>query len=343
VTDRVRFGVLGCADIAVRRTIPALLAHPRTELTCVASRDGARARAVADRFGGRATDYAGLLASDNVDTVYLPLPPSLHLRWGLAALGAGKHLFMEKPLATSEPEARQLIAAARANRRLLRENFMFLHHSQHAAVRALIAQGRLGAVRSFDAAFCIPPLKPDNIRYRNDLGGGALLDAGGYPLRAAQLLLGPGLRVAGAVLRVDPESTVDISGQATLVSAEHAVASVAFGFEHAYGSYYRLWGSKARLHLDRAFTPPADHRPVLLRTGQDGEEILTLEPDDQFLRAVGAFADAVLTGRSADDPAERQWCADAVETLRLTDDIRKLAVTVPADRPRSVSEPVPTR
>lgn len=343
VTGQVRFGVLGCADIAWRRTIPAILAHPRTTLTYVASRDTARAGKFADRFGCRAGDYAGLLASDEVDAVYVALPPSLHARWGLAVLGAGKHLYMEKPLATSEAQARELVAAARANRRLLRENFMFLHHSQHAAVRALVAQGKIGAVRSFEGAFCMPPLKPDNIRYRKDLGGGALLDAGGYPLRAAQLMLGPGLRVTGATLRIDPESAVDISGQVTLVSADNAFASVAFGFEHAYGSYYRLWGSDARLHLDRAFTPPADHRPVLRWSGQHGEKTQLLEPDDQFLRAVGTFADAVLAGCSADDPEERRWCADAVETLRLIDDIRGLAVTVPADRPPSGSEPVRAR
>lgn len=332
MTDPVRFGILGCADIAWRRTIPAVLAHPRTALTCVASRDPARARRFADRFGCRATDYAGLLASDDVDVVYVPLPPSLRLRWGLAVLSAGKHLLLEKPLATSAAEARDLVRAARSNRRLLRENFMFLHHAQHEAVHRVVAEGRLGTVRAFDGAFCIPPRPADDIRYRHDLGGGALLDLGVYPLRAAQRLLGPGLRVAGAALRVDPLTAVDISGQATLVSADGVLASVAFGFEHAYSSRYLLWGSKARLDLDRAFTPPADHRPALRLSGPDADETLLLDADDQFLQAVGAFATAVLAGRTADDAEEERWCADAVETLQLTDHVRRCAITVAADR-----------
>ncbi len=343
MTGQLRFGVLGCADIAWRRTIPALLACPQTSVTCVASRDAGRARQFADRFDCRASDYAGLLASDDVDAVYLPLPPSLRLRWGTAVLDAGKHLLMEKPLATTEVEARSLVGAARANHRLLRENFMFLHHSQHAAVRALVAEGRIGSVRGFDGAFCIPPLPPDNIRYRPELGGGALLDVGVYPLRAAQLLLGPGMRVSGAALRVDPTSTVDLSGQATLVSADNVLASVAFGFEHAYGSHYQLWGSQGRLHLDRAFTPPVDHRPALRLSGTDGDETLLLDPDDQFRRAVGAFAAAALAGRTADDAAEQRWCADAVETLRLTDEVRRRADTTTTDRSRSVPEPVRAR
>lgn len=343
MNDRVRFGVLGCADIAWRRTIPALLAHPRSTVTCVAGRDAGRARRFADRFGCRATDYAGLLAADDVDAVYVPLPPALRLRWGLAVLAAGKHLLLEKPLATSEAEGRELVRAARTHRRLLRENFMFLHHAQHETVRRVVAEGRLGTVRAFDAAFCVPPLPPENIRYRRDLGGGALLDLGVYPLRAAQLLLGPGLRVAGAALRVDPVTTVDVSGQATLVSADNVLASVAFGFEHAYSSHYLLWGSRARLHLDRAFTPPADHRPTLRLSGPDAEETLVLDADDQFRQAVGAFADAVLAGRTAADAREERWCADAVETVRLTDDVRRLATTVSSGPPRPGHEAVGAR
>ncbi len=343
MTGQLRFGVLGCADIAWRRTIPALLACPQATLTCVASRDADRARRFAERFDCRASDYAGLLASDDVDAVYLPLPPSLRLRWGTAVLEAGKHLLMEKPLATTEAEARSLVRAARANQRLLRENFMFLHHSQHAAVRALVDQGRIGSVRGFDGAFCIPPLPSDNIRYRRELGGGALLDLAVYPLRAAQLLLGPGLRVAGAALRVDPTSTVDLSGQVSLVSADNVLASVAFGFEHAYGSYYQLWGSQGRLHLDRAFTPPADHRPTLRVSGPGSDETVPLDPDDQFLNAVGAFAAAALAGRTAADAAEQRWCADAVETLRLTDEVRRWADTLTTDRARSGHESVHAR
>lgn len=340
MSDQVRFGVLGCADIAWRRTIPALLAHPLATLTCVASRDTVRAARFADSFGCRATDYRGLIASDDVDAVYLPLPPALRRKWGLAVLAAGKHLFMEKPLATSESEARDLVQAARANRRLLRENFMFVHHSQHAAVRELVAEGVLGEVRGFDSAFCIPPLPADNIRYRPDLGGGALLDTGVYPLRAAQLLLGQDLRVAGAALRVDPVPGVDVAGQVTLVSADGVLASLAFGFEHTYGSHYQLWGSKARLLLDRAFTPPASHRPALRLSGPELDQTRMLDADDQFLAAVGAFAAAVLAGRSAGEAEEERWCSDAVETLRLTDDVRRCALTVATGRPALGHEPV---
>jgi predicted dehydrogenase len=321
----IRFGVLGAADIAWRRMIPALKADPRIQVTWIASRDPARARRFADEFGCGATDYAGLLARDDVDAVYLPLPPSLHLRWGLATLAAGKHMLVEKPLAPHAAEASELVRAAGAYRRVLRENFMFVHHAQHAAVRRALAERKLGEVRGFDGAFNIPPRTADDVRYRRDLGGGALLDVGVYPLRAAQTLLGPGLHVVGAALRTNPRTGVDMSGKALLTSASGALATVSFGFEHAYGSHYELWGSTERLYLERAFTAPPDFIPQLRIAG----ETVPLQPDDQAANAVAAFADAVLDGRSAADEVEAAWCADAVETVRLANEIERRASRVP--------------
>jgi dTDP-3,4-didehydro-2,6-dideoxy-alpha-D-glucose 3-reductase len=322
----VRFGVLGCSSIAWRRTLPALRSHPDTTVTWVASRDPEKAKRFAAEFDCRATDYDGLLERDDVDAVYLPLPPSLHLHWGARALRAGKHLLAEKPLAASGADAAELVRLAAAHRLVLRENFMFLHHSQHATVRRLVAEGRLGELRSLHASFCIPPLPDSDIRYAPALGGGALLDVGVYPLRTALLFLGGGLRVAGASLRLDPARGVDVGGQALLVSPAGVPASVEFGFQHAYGSRYTLWGSSARLVLGRAYTPAPGWQPVLRIEEQDHVEEITLPADHQFERSVGAFAAAVRAGRAAGDAEEAAWCAAAAETVRLADEVRRLAV-----------------
>lgn len=198
---------------------------------------------------------AALLERDDIDAVYISLPPSLHGEWAARALHAGKHVLVEKPIATTAAEARAVVTLAEDRDLVLRENFMFLHHPQHDAVAALMAEGRLGGLRSFRGAFCFPPLPTQDIRYVPGLGGGALLDAGVYPLRAAAMLLGPGLRVAGATARVRQSDGLDLSGQALLVSPSGVLASVEFGFEHAYGSSYSLWGDGAKLTVGRAFTP----------------------------------------------------------------------------------------
>ena len=114
--DPVRIGVLGCSGIAWRRALAALSACPLTSIQVVASGDRAKAERFAARFGGVPATYEELLTRDDVDAVYLPLPPALHLPWGAKVLRAGKHLLLEKPLATSVEQARELEAAVDGGR-----------------------------------------------------------------------------------------------------------------------------------------------------------------------------------------------------------------------------------
>jgi len=291
-TDRaVRLGVLGCADIAVRRLLPAAMAAGGVVVTAVASRDGARAAAVAERFGGRPVEgYQALLDRDDVDAVYVPLPPALHGEWIERALGAGKHVLAEKPLTTTAERTERLVASARRAGLVLRENFTFLHHSQHERVRQLLASGAIGELRSLQATFTVPKRPAGDLRLRPDLGGGALLDTGVYPARAALLLLGPDLEVAGAAWRFDEKLGVDLSGAALLSRPDGVTASLAFGLEHAYTAGYELLGSDGTIRLGRAFTPPADlPPPVRLERGGKIEEP-RWEPDDQWVNALTAFA-----------------------------------------------------
>lgn len=322
MTGVVRFGVLGCASFAWRRMLPALRAHPRTAVAAVASRDSAKAARFASEFSCAATDYDGLLRRHDVDVVYLPLPLARRPRWIEAALRAGKHVLAEKPLALRPWDARRLVRLAAERGLLLRDNFLFPHHPQHARVRELLVAGRFGRLRSFHGSFCIPPLPADDVRYRAELGGGALLDVGVYPLRAAQLLLGGDLRVVGASLRVAESRGVDVAGQALLVAGDDVLVSIDFGFEHSYECSYSLHGSAAAARLDRAYTPPADWQPVLEIAGDP----VALESADQVAAAVGSFADAVLAGRSVHHPVEARWCAQAVRTVELAEQVRELAI-----------------
>jgi NDP-hexose-3-ketoreductase len=328
VSAPVRFGVLGCSAIAWRRTLPALRACPLTTVTAVASRDPAKARRFAAEYDCGANTYEELLLRDDVDAVYLPLPPSLHRQWGSAVLRAGKHLFTEKPLAACSKDAYELAGIAKDNGLLLRENFMFLHHPQHARVADALAAGELGVPRSFRAAFAIPELPATDIRYRPELGGGSLRDVGVYPIRAAQLFLGDDLRVAGAALRVDAERGVDVGGKALLVSGDGVLADVEFGFQHGYASYYEFWGSEGRLRLDRAFTPPPELEPVLSVERQGHTEERTVSAAAQFELSVGSFAEAVLAGRTVADAEEAARCAAAIRTVELVEEIGARATTV---------------
>ncbi|WP_050514935.1 Gfo/Idh/MocA family protein [Streptomyces rimosus] len=328
----VRVGVLGCAGIARRRMLPALAAAAGTEVTAVASRDADKARRTADQYGCAAfTGYEALLESDDVDAVYVPLPIALHAEWVEAALRTGRHVLAEKPLTADPATTERLLALAGERGLVLMENVLFVHHPQHTAVRKLVADGEIGELRTVNATFAIPELPPDDIRYRPELGGGALLDVGLYPVRAALHLLGGGLRVAGAVLHRDAERRVETSGAALLQAPDGVIANVTFGIGHAYRSAYELCGSKGRIRVEHTFTPPADHRPVLLVEHPGATTPVVLDAHDQVAAAVEAFATAVRTGGPGTaGPVDAEACR---EQARLLADIRDIATSGAAAGP----------
>ncbi|WP_232323437.1 Gfo/Idh/MocA family protein [Catenuloplanes japonicus] len=317
----IRFGVLGCASIARRRTVPAILREPRTELVAVAARDPARARAFATEFGcDAAPDYLALLARPDIDAVYIPLPTGLHHQWIGRALEAGKHVLVEKPLTTRYAHTVAMLESAAARGLTLMENLTFLRHSLHRTVRDLVDGGEIGELRSVSAAFSFPPLDPADIRYRPELGGGALLDIGVYPLSAAHLFLGPGLEVVGATLKHDATRNVDVSGTALLCTPDGRTAQLTFGFEHAYRCDYVLWGTKGHLVVDRAYTPPPTRHPTISLYHQHRSRTLTLPPEDQFANTLHAFIQSVGTPRSH-SPGTRsraRLLSQISETARIT-------------------------
>lgn len=293
----VRIGIMGCADIALRRMLPAFAACPGTTVAAVASRDGDKARKVAAAYGCRAwTGYQALLEDPDLEAVYIPLPLALHADWIERSLLAGKHVLGEKPLSCDPATTGRLLMLARSRGLVLAENVMFVHHRQHQSVRDLIGDGVIGEVRAVTAVFAIPPPPPGDIRYKQDLGGGALMDIGIHPLLLSQRFLGPETSVAGSALRFHPVCGVDTGGAVLLTAPDGRTAQVAFGMEHSYRSAYEVWGSAGRIILERAYAPPASHRPVVRVETAAGAEDIVLAADDQYGNAVAAFASAVRSG-----------------------------------------------
>ncbi|MEU8976129.1 Gfo/Idh/MocA family oxidoreductase [Streptomyces monashensis] len=320
----LRVGVLGCADIAWRRTLPALAACPDTELAAVASRDEAKGKRFAAAFGApRVQGYEELLAARDIDAVYLPLPAMMHAHWVAKALRAGKHVLAEKPLTGDAKSTDELLALADSQGLVLLENVVFPHHSQHARVRRMLADGAVGELKDFTGVFTIPPLPDENMRYDPDIGGGALLDMGVYPIRAALYYLGPALDVLHAVLRIRSRTGAVISGRILACTPGGVTADLAFGMEHSYRTGCAFAGSSGLMLLDRAFTPPPPLQPLLRVERQDHREEITFPADDQFGNIVRHFAHAALTGSSVHDQSEMSR-----RQARIIDDVRRVAVRI---------------
>ncbi|MGH9362872.1 MAG: Gfo/Idh/MocA family protein, partial [Thermoanaerobaculia bacterium] len=182
--ERVAWGVLGVARIAVGKVIPGMQRGAWCRVDAIASRSLAKAREAARRLGiPRAYgSYEELLADPAVEAVYNPLPNHLHVPWSVKAAAAGKHVLCEKPLALTAAEARTLIEARDRAGVLIAEAFMVRSHPQWLRAREIARSGRIGAVRAIQGFFSYHNADPGDIRNRLEWGGGGLLDIGCYPI-----------------------------------------------------------------------------------------------------------------------------------------------------------------
>jgi predicted dehydrogenase len=199
-----RWGVLSTAKIGREQLLPAIVEAENGVLSAIASRDLSKAKALAERFGARHAfgSYEDLLASKDIDGVYIPLPTSQHVEWTAKAIEAGKHVLVEKPLALDAKDIPPLIQLRDQKKVLVCEAFMVIYHPQWIKVRDLIASGAIGRLRHVQGAFSYYNVDPNNMRNQLDLGGGALPDIGVYPTVSTRFSTGKEpLRVQATIER----------------------------------------------------------------------------------------------------------------------------------------------
>lgn len=193
MTEPVRWGILGTGKIA-RAFATALQETPGAVLAAVASRNAASAQAFADQFGAGAAfgSYESLAAAPGIDIVYIATPHPMHAANAMLLLNGGKAVLCEKPFTMNRREAEQVVALAREKQLFLMEAMWTRFMPALAEVRRIIASGEIGKVRHVSADFGFSATTDPAHRVNNpDLGGGALLDLGIYPLSISTALLGP--------------------------------------------------------------------------------------------------------------------------------------------------------
>ena len=188
----IRWGVLSTANIGRAAVIPAIKASSNGKLIAVASRDLEKASkfAVDNQIPQSYGSYEALLADDQIDAVYIPLPNSLHRQWVIAAANAGKHVLCEKPLALNEKECFEMDKAAQINHVKLMEAFMYRFHPQTVKVIQLIKDKAIGDLKSIHSVFTFYVKNKNNIRLSAELGGGSLMDVGCYCVNIIRTLAG---------------------------------------------------------------------------------------------------------------------------------------------------------
>lgn len=319
---KIKIGVLGTASIARRYVIPAIQnLSSAYEIIGIASRDEEKAIEFAAQFNVSGYEtYEKLLEVEALDAVYIPLPNSLHYKYVKMALNKGLHVLVEKSIGCNLKEVQDLVSIARKRNLALVENFQFRFHPQLKIIKDLVEKGEIGELRLLKSSFGFPPF-PDanNIRYQKDLGGGSLLDAGAYPLKVTQEILGRNIKVVSSSLNYDDYKGVDIWGDAYLKNLKGTCNSqISFGFDNYYQCSIEIWGSTGKISTNRVFTSPPGYRPeiVLEKSGVDSQKIV-VESADHFEGMLNHFYKLIVSNDFEDEYIQNILQADLIEQIRI--------------------------
>ncbi|MBE2320175.1 Gfo/Idh/MocA family oxidoreductase [Solirubrobacter sp. CPCC 204708] len=282
----IRWGILSTARIA-DRIVDGARGTTKAQVTAVGSRDLARARAWADEreIAHAYGTYEELLASDEVDAIYIGLPNSMHVEWSIKALEAGKHVLCEKPLSRHPAEVQRAFDAADRAGRTLMEAFMWRFHPQTEEVVRLVREGAIGELRVIRAAFGFNLPWLENVRWNSALEGGALMDVGCYCVSAARLIAGT------EPLRVSGEQVIGGDGVdarfAGLLRFPDVLATIDCGMDVHRRNQLEVVGDEGTILVPSPWQTPLGAKIILAR--EETEE-LTPESVDPYTRELEAFA-----------------------------------------------------
>ena len=296
----LNIGILGAANIA-RLFISGVQPSRKISVQAVASRDIERGRSFARETGVprvHAT-YEALLADAAIEAVYNPLPNNLHAEWTIRAADAGKHVLCEKPLAASAAEAKSVFDAARRNNVYVVEGYPYRAQPQTIKLRELLRAKTIGRLQLVHAAFGFLLADASNIRMNPALAGGALMDAGSYPISLVRMIAGERPVRVHAMARM-AESGVDRTVVGSLEFASGLLAQISCSFATARHRHAFVVGDAGSIETTYYNDTSAALPPVIYirrGTGWDAQrESVESAPTGGFLAEAEAFHDLVREG-----------------------------------------------
>ena len=314
---RIRWGVLGTANIGIKKVIPAMQRGESSDVVAIASRDPDRAAQVAGALGIPRSfgSYDALLDDPDIDAVYIPLPNHLPVPWTVRAADRGKHVLCEKPIALSADEASELIAARNRNGVKIQEAFMIRTHPQWMTAVAMARDGALGRIQSIVGYFSYHNVDPANVRNVRDMGGGGLADIGCYLVHTARWILGREPVRVSSLMESDPRFETDrLASMLMDFGGVHAIATC--GTQMTPSQRVHVIGEHARLEIEIPFNAPPD-RPCRIFVS---DRLMEFPVCDQYTLQGDAFSESIRRGAPQPLPLE-----DSVANMRVLDAIVRSA------------------
>ncbi|HPF17227.1 MAG TPA: Gfo/Idh/MocA family oxidoreductase [Thermotogota bacterium] len=293
MSEKLKWGILGTANIARKALIPGILASENGELYALAGRKKEKVEEFENLFKPKTVyhSYEELLKDDNVQAVYIPLPNALHLEWVIKALESGKNVLCEKPIALDEFEAQTMFNTAFSQKKVLMEAFAYIHNPLIKKMKEIIEKGSLGEIKAMDMIFTFDLTQREkDIRWSKALGGGAMYDLGCYTLHLIRHLAGKEPSevksfVKRTKLGVDESTTVIMNFDQQFHATFHV------GFTEQFNQRCQIHGSEGSLITPFTF----NEKGILKYYIQRGKTITeyTVDSPDNYLLEATHFANVV--------------------------------------------------
>ncbi|MEM5477820.1 Gfo/Idh/MocA family oxidoreductase [Pacificibacter sp. AS14] len=300
MSSAIRWGILGAANFAKKHMARAIHRSEGAQLVALATSDPAKAVGFQSFCPELEieTDYDALLARDDIDAVYVPLPNHIHVDWTLKAMRAGKHALTEKPIAMTADQIDDLIALRDESGLLCAEAFMIVHHPQWIRAKQLLSQGAIGALMHVDTVFSYNNSDMSNIRNRPETGGGSIRDIGVYTYGAARWATGQEPR-AITHTNIRYENDVDVFAEVSVqfdTFSYHALTSMRM----SPAQEVRFHGETGVLTVETPFNANL-FGPTRLRLADtsNNEMVEHFSGQNHYVSQVENFCAAIRAGTSA--------------------------------------------
>lgn len=316
--QKLRWGVLGCANIAIHSVIPAIKNSETSVVHAIASRGLEKARSTAaeleiERAYG---SYEELLQDPEIDVVYIPLPNHLHKEWTIKAAKAGKHVLCEKPLALNQEEAAEMVGACKEAGVKLGEAFMYRYHPRYERIKEILNSGEIGTIRGLHGSFTFNnAADKNNVRYRAEWGGGSIYDVGCYPISAARFLLDREPEAVTVQAFYSPEHDhVDMMVSGLIEFPENIGVTFLCGMWAHFQNTLQIVGTKGKIDIPNAFIVNSDLGGDFKVTVDGETRTEPCKELNQYTTQVDEFALSIIDGTSPRFPSE-----DAIRNMKVID------------------------
>lgn len=299
----LRFGIMGVGKMA-GSTTKAIKEASGAEAVAVGSRSQDKADAFANEhdLAYAFSSYEDLLASDQVDAIYVGLPINLHKQWSMKALDAGKAVLCEKSLCLTVDDAIEMYQAAQRNNKVLREVMSWHYHLLREKVQELVQAGAIGDVRVVHADFHTPTSDYDNIRFKKECGGGAMRDLGVYCIDALRMFFASEPEQMQAQMRMGPTGVDEQS--AGVLQFEQGIGYFSCSLKTTFACRYEITGSNGRIRVNRGATVCWDGEEFKIELESNGkEETLVVPACNPYQQMIESFVEACAAG-SLEDPQQ---------------------------------------